>query len=414
MASLSGCAGYNTTVFTTKSNVGLDIDTKPPTAEITVSRKEAVVEPAFEGGKTPPVMASFKPHVGFGSSLQNFFVGVDQTFAGGDAAVILSKLYDKPDASFDQSTEDSTLLLSEPPKYKNFFQRVPGPGESRPLVFTTDTILGLKIVWSGTSGQLPDSIKAGFNRKEFAWAPLNMTTQSTGGKTQTLVSIPPFLATIESHISGDTGKNGTNEIAALQYFATGEAARQLALKRDVRAAMLARLDPNTTSQKARFGKLVDQPGDVGLRAQIVLTHVYNGLAQMANGNDNQAKIHVKSLDDLGKLAHALTWYDDSTPVLTEKSLNAPGAINFQAFRVYQSMLQGSINALTHTLASPPFQYQPSGAANPIQVTPNSNEARQLEVILRLQQQLNDDLSAQLRDNTAAAAAIKYYCQQLSE
>jgi len=64
----AGCAGYNTTMFMTKSNAGLDIDMKPPTAEINISRKEAVIEPVFEKGQTPPVMASFKPNVHFGGA----------------------------------------------------------------------------------------------------------------------------------------------------------------------------------------------------------------------------------------------------------------------------------------------------------------------------------------------------------
>ena len=38
-ALLQGCAGYNTVMFMTKSNAGLDIDMKPPTAEISISRK---------------------------------------------------------------------------------------------------------------------------------------------------------------------------------------------------------------------------------------------------------------------------------------------------------------------------------------------------------------------------------------
>ena len=90
--SFTGCAGYNHTLFMTKSNVGLDFDSKPPTLEITVSRKEAVIAPTFEGGQTPPVMASFKPRAGAGSGFGNFFLGVDQTFTGGDAAVAMASL----------------------------------------------------------------------------------------------------------------------------------------------------------------------------------------------------------------------------------------------------------------------------------------------------------------------------------
>src|SRR5437870_361069 len=86
LALLTGCVGFNTALFMTKSNVGLDLDMKPPTAEINISRKEGVVEPSFEGGHTPPVMASFSTKVGH-DKIDSFFLGVNQTFAGGDAAV---------------------------------------------------------------------------------------------------------------------------------------------------------------------------------------------------------------------------------------------------------------------------------------------------------------------------------------
>src|SRR5713101_5448404 len=88
-AIFQGCAGYNTTMFMTKSNVGLDFDAKPPTAEVNISRKEAVIAPAFEGGQTPPVLASFRPNAGTGGGFTSFFLGVNQTFAGGDAALAM-------------------------------------------------------------------------------------------------------------------------------------------------------------------------------------------------------------------------------------------------------------------------------------------------------------------------------------
>src|SRR5271154_7636493 len=49
---LAGCAvGYNTTVFSTKSNFGVNIESTPkPTAEISLSRLEGAITPALEGG----------------------------------------------------------------------------------------------------------------------------------------------------------------------------------------------------------------------------------------------------------------------------------------------------------------------------------------------------------------------------
>ncbi|NBV21954.1 MAG: hypothetical protein EBS05_08545 [Proteobacteria bacterium] len=57
---LQGCVGYNRVAFATKSNVGLDFDTQPvPTMQVNISRKEMAIEPTYEGGQTPPLLASF-------------------------------------------------------------------------------------------------------------------------------------------------------------------------------------------------------------------------------------------------------------------------------------------------------------------------------------------------------------------
>lgn len=247
---LTGCAGYNHTLFVTKSNAGLDFDAKPPTAEISIARKEAVIAPGFEAGQTPPVLASFKPRVGNGGGFANFFLGVDQTFAGGDAAVVMSRLYNSPETPTNIAAFDSRLLLTQPPKYRNVFQRVPGAGETRPFIFGTDTMLGLKVAWSGVGGQFPDTVKAGFNRKEFAWAPVTLITEKTNASSPTNYSakMPSFLATIDSQNTAGLDRAG---IEALQYFATGDAATLLALQPEVRAAMIQRLDPNAGKIAAR-------------------------------------------------------------------------------------------------------------------------------------------------------------------
>lgn len=246
----AGCAGYNHTLFVTKSNAGLDFDAKPPTAEISIARKEAVIAPGFEGGQTPPVLASFKPRVGLDGGFANFFVGVDQTFAGGDAAVAMSRLYDSKETPTDIAAYDSRLPLTQPPKYRNIFQRVAGAGETRPFIFGTDTMLGLKVAWSGVGGQFPDTVKAGFNRKEFAWAPVTLITEpnDAGSATNYSAKMPSFLATIDSQNTAGVDRAG---IEALQYFATGDAATLLAMQPEVRTAMIQRLDPNAGKIAAR-------------------------------------------------------------------------------------------------------------------------------------------------------------------
>jgi hypothetical protein len=257
-ALVSGCSRTHV-MFMTKSNVGLDFDSKPPTLEVSVSRKEVVVGPTFENGQMPPVAASFKPRAG-GSGFANFFLGVDQTFQGGDAAVAMAELYSSTNIPPPESKTkfNSALKLTKPPRYTGFFRRIPGPGESRTFIFGTDTSLGLKAAWSGAGGQFPDTVRLGFNRKEFAWAPLFMATNPPAGPNSNetySIKIPSFLATIESHIGvGGTGDGG---IKALQYFAAGESATLLALQPAVRTAMIARLDPTAAALDPQVQKQIE-------------------------------------------------------------------------------------------------------------------------------------------------------------
>src|SRR5262245_57749866 len=78
-ALLGGCAlGYNSMLFVTKSNIGLDVDTRPPTAEISIARREGVIAPTFEKGQKPPVLASFRSQF---KGLLGIFSSVSSTFA---------------------------------------------------------------------------------------------------------------------------------------------------------------------------------------------------------------------------------------------------------------------------------------------------------------------------------------------
>ena len=259
----TGCVGYNTAVFMTKSNAGLDFDNKPPTVEINISRKEAVVEPSFEGGKTPPVMASFGSKVGSGGGLSRFIFGVDQTFSGGDAAVTMAKLYDINEvptkAEAKQIDFDSGLLLSKPPNanstsgkgflgWKKRLFALPEPGEVRPFIFGTDTQLGVKVGWNGVGGPYPDNMKIGFNRKELAIAPVTLSPKEPIPGTNTfrtnVVRIPSFLATVDSNVEVEGGAN----VSWMQYFATGTSADYLARQPGVRLAMIQRADPLGSQQ----------------------------------------------------------------------------------------------------------------------------------------------------------------------
>jgi len=426
-AFLSGCAGYNTTMFMTKSNAGLDLDMKPPTAEINISRKEAVIEPAFEGGKTPPVMASFKPSTGFGGGFKNYFVGVNQTFAGGDAAQTMAKLYDAPTfIEGDEGMFDSTLTLLTPingsTKVCDPLVIPAAPGKIRPFIFGTDTSLGLKVAWSGAGGQFPDTVKAGFNRKEFAWAPISMSTDHKS------VKMPSFLATIQSKISGGMDAtasamtNGMNQAAgieAIQYFATGESASLLARQKDVRDAMLARLDPAYHSKRTPHNPYI-------LRNMLfAMVSTFQGLSSQ----DPIAAGFIKRLADLHGIdvpnsfqsAKPALFYYTFTPAagggsaLIKKATaqavpGMPSAnLNVGLVNAYIALLQNSLDNLALAQAQlasgTPLQFQ-TDAGVAAAITPKDSMELQKQLDLQaLQIQL---MTQQVSANEDILAAYDYF------
>ena len=261
---LPGCViGYDSTLFVTQSNVGLNVGTKPPIFEMSIARREGVIAPGFEGGQTPPVMASFRTD---SNPFSRFFFGVKSTFAGGDAAVALSQVSKV-------SNDNSAVCLSERPKTKTilgvFDVSIPEKGAVEPFLFGTDTTFGLKVTW-GTSGEFPDSVRLGFNRTEFAWAPVFGTdvtkckipgTKQDGSERDGTYAVwmPPFLAVLDNDVQlgsrAQTGaldkdvKTGTPDqtgVKWLQYFATGKSATTLASQNEVRKVMMERMDPAVT------------------------------------------------------------------------------------------------------------------------------------------------------------------------
>jgi hypothetical protein len=261
--------GYNTVLFFTTSNVGLDVDSKPPTAEISISRAEGVIGPTFESGKTLPVVASFRTNV---KGLLGLAAEVSSTFAGGNAATTMTALFGDPDTStltpFNERF-NAGLCLSKAPDPIDVFGletlriEPSKPGEVRPFVFGTATSFGLKVSWSGTSAQYPDSVKLGYNRKDFAWAPVFSSpgTPPICPDPKVTVSIPSFLATVDSLTAARAPSESGLEY--FQYFATGDAATNLALRPEIRRVMLSRIDPPAEAA-VRAQKNID---DLNTRAQ---------------------------------------------------------------------------------------------------------------------------------------------------
>jgi hypothetical protein len=251
LLALAGCGvGVDRTLFFTTTNIGINLDRAPPLAEISVARREGVIQPAFEGGRHLPVAASMRMETGFLGSIAPTAIG--QVFAGGAAAQILTATDDLP-ATTPLAMRQATLCLSREPRVDG---RVAFPANTdvRHFVFGTDTSIGLVVGWADPASPLPDSVRLGYRRNELALAPVLGRALANGETcTETLadpatntqvtisgsyiVGMPSFMATIQSGASAGAAQQGGFNVG--QTFATGTAARQLAARGEIRDAFLA-------------------------------------------------------------------------------------------------------------------------------------------------------------------------------
>lgn len=241
---LTGCVpGYNSVLFATRSNAGLDVDATPPTTEVTIAREEFIIAPTYENGQTHPVAGSFSSSQNF---VSKFMFGVGSTFSTGEAAFVMASLYNDPGEEISYNNDCSAPYkpqLTKKPKLPHKLKYVEA-GHVKPVIFTTDTMLGLKVGWGAPNATTPTSLKFGFNRKEIAFTPIAIQGCNKN-PTKYSANIPSLLATVDSqaNLEDSAGQN----LTYLQYFATGVAATELSKKFDVRKAMLSRLDPDNAA-----------------------------------------------------------------------------------------------------------------------------------------------------------------------
>lgn len=361
----AGCSvGYNRVLFITKTNVGLEASSKPPAFGIDIDRVEGVIAPQFEKGKKLPVLASFK----LGSD-GIFAPSLGSAFATGDAASTLAALYDSatPAATWETRVKlvrdskpvypaSSTLELDKKPTTPTYAWDIEDALVA-PVFFGTDTSLGLKVSWSDMSGGFPDSFKLGYNRKELAVAPVTMreVKDSNNPATKYEVNIASLLATLDFKFDPSAGP-GQAKTTYVQYFATGEAATLLSLQRDVRQAMLYRLDPNQKASAALFAE--SQPEEVKEIAYAVMRQLFSALQERSKDGDAEATTLVRRLNAVtpSDLRIDFTAYELGEPAEERKrSLTAKEPVElsdsepFQRLLDYESKLTESLKSLTEGL-----------------------------------------------------------------
>jgi len=255
----TGCAGYDRILFVTKTNVGLDIDNKPPTAEITIARRELAITPTFQGAtddeKTLPLLASF----GLAGNFLN--PEITSRFAGGEAALVLAQGPDRQ-ADLAKLSEQPFLCLSKEPETRSWWEKLFGKDDIRPFYFPTDTAFGLKAAWDGTTGPYPSTLKLGYNRREFAFPPIFTNEKSCDipdglpDKNGWKVTVPSFVASLDNSstitdikewVTSEKPPTGTewtrSGVTHTQFFATGKAASEFVNRPEINAVMNKKMYP---------------------------------------------------------------------------------------------------------------------------------------------------------------------------
>ena len=194
-----GCAQSDRVLFVTSSSLGINVDSKPPTASLAYDRTEGFIGPRYDNGGMPEVVAMIDSGGGL------FRPEVRQLYATGAAATT---------AVGGDATGPATLT-----------------GGRRMAFFGTSTTTGFKIGF-GEASPIPDSFLFGFRRKEASLIPLN---KEGGGQPDVYASV---LGSYDSGMTAAGGAGGT-DFRMKQFFATGQAAEALARRGEVRGVFAA-------------------------------------------------------------------------------------------------------------------------------------------------------------------------------
>lgn len=206
--SLTACADKQSVLFVTATTIGIDADTTPPHATIGYDRYEGYIGPSYSTGALPPVVAKIE------SDLKIFNPEIRQLYATGDAA----KLVTKEKIKEGDLKEDGEMYT----------------GSGRITLFGTGTNIGLRVTWAGNA---PESISFGYKRKEFSYIPLGSEPiDPKDDKSRKVDRYGSVLAAIDMGVHTETFT--TTGMAVTQFFATGNAAKNLAARDPIRQRFL--------------------------------------------------------------------------------------------------------------------------------------------------------------------------------
>jgi len=195
---LQGC-DINYATFVTASHLGIKADTTTEQVSIGVGRTDLFIGPGYPDiGAAPSAFGYLQTDAAV------FSPKVTQLYATGAAADTVTQ-----SATPSQTGNANTQDLA---------------GSRRPLVFGTNTDVGLKL---GFVANAPTSINLGYDREEVSIIPMRKSLGSSDKDTYA-----PVLASVALNVASTT-PTGSN-LALSQFFATGQAALNLAGRDEIR------------------------------------------------------------------------------------------------------------------------------------------------------------------------------------
>jgi hypothetical protein len=220
---LAGCGNKQSVLFVTATTIGIDADTTPPHATIGYDRYEGYIGPSYSTGALPPVVAKIE------SDLKIFNPEIRQLYATGDAARLVTK---------------EKLEEGDPKKDGEMYT-----GSGRLTLFGTGTNIGLRVTWAGN---VPESISFGYKRKEFSYIPLGSEPiDPEDPKSQKVDRYGSALAAIDMGVH--TESITTTGMAVTQFFATGDAAKNLAVREPIRKRFLLEAEQSVRATSCNYG-----------------------------------------------------------------------------------------------------------------------------------------------------------------
>ncbi len=222
--SIAGCASPDKhATFVTKTSLSvLDVDTAPAGVSIAYDRVEGFIGPRFADGTAVPVAGFFDTDGGLTSRR------VRQVYVTGQAAKLATQQTSGAGASTGAGT-GAGLAGSGATGGKVAGNEASAATSSNPVMFFgTGTTIGMRIGFAVNS-PVPDSFVFGFRRKEASVIPVD----KDGG----VERFPSVLSTLDNSneapaVGGAVPAGGAASAPKLgitQYFATGQAAENLAM-----------------------------------------------------------------------------------------------------------------------------------------------------------------------------------------